>query len=144
MVYTLEAYCLKEAFPSIDKELIDKLKKLNEDIREANEKDHQKEILNLDNKFHDLIIERSGNQEVKPILANLKRKLRRIELLFYTSKDIHEIPSSYTEHEGLIRALENNDLDEALRFLKINWTNVFDKESLMKLKDTDTYREYFV
>lgn len=144
LVYTLEAYCLREAFPHIDDALIRELQEVNDEIRDANESDHQSAILELDNQFHDLMIDRAGNEEVKPILESLKKKLQRLELLFYTSKDIHEIPSSYVEHESLIHALEHRDLDGALQALKVNWTNVFDKESLKRLTETDTYRDYFI
>lgn len=144
LVYTLEAYCLRQAFPHIDDDVIQELQKINDEIRDANESNHQNAILALDNKFHNLIIDCSGNEEVKPILDSLKKKLQRLELLFYTSKDIHEIPSSFLEHESLIHALEQRDLDSALESLKVNWTNVFDKESLKRLTETDTYRDYFV
>ena len=144
LVYTLEAYCLRQAFPHIDEAVIQELQKINDEIRDANESNHQNAILALDNKFHNLIIDCSGNEEVKPILDSLKKKLQRLELLFYTSKDIHEIPSSFLEHESLIHALEQRDLDSALESLKVNWTNVFDKESLKRLTETDTYRDYFI
>lgn len=144
LVYTLEAYCLKDGFDKVDQELIDDLKEINEDIRKANQKDQQSEIWDLDNEFHNRLISLSDNTEVRPILKNLKKKIQRLELLFYKTKDIHQVPSSYTEHKGIIKALEEKDLDEALAQLKVNWINVLDKESLKKLKESDTYKDYFV
>nr|WP_072513717.1 GntR family transcriptional regulator [Ndongobacter massiliensis] len=144
LVYDLEAFCLKDGFVKIDRNFTDELRKINALILEENQHSHQESLLELDNTFHNKIIQLSENIEVRPILDSLKRKLRRLETLFYKSKKINEPPSSYEEHLALIEALEEGDLQKSLKKLEINWTNVLDKDSLAQLRREDAYKDYFV
>lgn len=143
LVYDLEAFCLKDGFDKVDDKLIEKLKIINAEIKEYNESQRQLQVIELDNEFHDHIIELSDNREIKPILDNLKKKIRRLEIIFYTSKSSSEPPSTYIEHTALIKALEERSLEKALDCLKVNWANVLDKKSLANLKSSDTYKDFF-
>lgn len=144
LVYDLEAFCLKDGFAKIDRNFTEELRKINAFILEENQHSHQERLLDLDNTFHNKIIQLSENIEVRPILDSLKRKLRRLETLFYKSKKINEPPSSYEEHLALIEAMEERDLQKALKNLEINWANVLDKDSLAQLRREDAYKDYFV
>lgn len=144
LVYDLEAFCLKDGFAKIDRNFTEELRAINACILEANQQSHQDRLLELDNTFHDKIICLSDNIEVRPLLDSLKRKLRRLETLFYQSKSINEPPSSYDEHLALIEAMEEGDLEKSLKKLEINWANVLDKESLAQLRKEDAFKDYFV
>lgn len=143
LVYDLEAFCLKDGFDRIDDSFIETLKSINEEIKEYNENKLQIEVITLDNDFHDHIIALSKNTEVKPILDNLKKKIKRLEIIFYTSKNADELTSTYLEHADLIKALEERNLEKSLDCLKVNWANVLDKKSLAGLRNSDEYRDFF-
>lgn len=143
LVYDLEAFCLKEGFDRINETFIKELKAINEKIKEYNHDKRQVQVIQLDNEFHDHIISLSKNTEVKPILDNLKKRIRRLEIIFYTSKNAEELTSTYVEHSALIEALEERNLEKSLACLKVNWTNVLDKKSLAGLRNSDEYRDFF-
>lgn len=121
VVASLEALALEQAFPKIDKEFIDHLEVLNQKLHDALNYDDKMRLIEIDNEFHDSIINLSGNYEIPPIIDSLKKKLRRAELSYF--KDVDRKTSTYLEHENLIEYLRNNDIDKALTSLKSNWYN---------------------
>lgn len=121
VVASLEALALEQAFPKIDKEFIDHLEVLNQKLHDALNYDDKIRLIEIDNEFHDSIINLSGNYEIPPIIDSLKKKLRRAELSYF--KDVDRKTSTYLEHENLIEYLRNNDIDKALTSLKSNWYN---------------------
>ncbi|MDU6030787.1 MAG: FCD domain-containing protein, partial [Peptoniphilus harei] len=74
-----------------------------------------------DNEFHDKIIYLSGNPELPEIIHPLKNKIQRVELLFF--KDNDGKSNTFREHEKIIKALKNKNLEEARDLLKLNWYN---------------------
>ena len=90
-------------------------------------------VIDLDNEFHDKIIGLSDNKEIKPIIDKLKKRLKRFEICFYMAKDSHKEPSTYNEHQVMIEAFKNKDLDKSLKALKQNWTTTITEESIEKI-----------
>ena len=121
VVASLEALALEQAFPKIDKDFIMHLEVLNQKLHEALSYDDRMKLIEIDNDFHNSIIDLSGNYEIPPIIDSLKKKLRRAELSYF--KDVNRKTSTYLEHENLIESLKDNDLDKAITSLKSNWYN---------------------
>lgn len=121
VVASLEALALEEAFDKIDNDFIKDLEKINSKLDLAFKNSDTMELLWYDNEFHDKIIYLSGNPELPEIIHPLKNKIQRVELLFF--KDNDGKSNTFREHEKIIKALKNKNLEEARYLLKLNWYN---------------------
>ncbi|WP_297280652.1 GntR family transcriptional regulator [uncultured Anaerococcus sp.] len=133
IVLELETYILKNNFSKIDDDFINELIAINENIKKEHMDSNILNVINLDNDFHDKIIELSPNKEIKPIIDKLKKRLKRFEICFYKAKDTHKEPSTYNEHLVMIEAFQNRDLEKSLEALKKNWTTTITQESIEKI-----------
>lgn len=133
LVLELESYALRENFDHITDEFIDKLEKINKQIKMEHMNENIMRVIELDDDFHDLIIGLSPNKEIKPIIDRLKKRIKRFEIGFYQAKDSHKAPSTYDEHLILIDSLKKRDLDKSLDALRKNWTTTITDESIEKI-----------
>lgn len=133
IISTLESLALRLAFDKIDDTFIKSLILLNKEIKDACDHANQVEILEKDNIFHESIIKLSGNTEIQPILVNLKKKVQRVEIYFFSeSKDKY---NSYYEHNKIIENLEDKNLDGAIEALDRNWMSTI---KILKNLEYDT------
>lgn len=130
IVWTLESLAVENAFHHITSTDIEKLEQLNEDLNKTMKTGNQFAALEADNAFHDKIVELSQNLELPKLLANLKVKIQRIEIRYFSNTD--SMHASYIEHQQIIEAFKENDLNRAVEALKANWKN-----SLERIKSTN-------
>lgn len=135
LICELESFALRNNFSKIDDDFVDKLESINEKIKAEHSNKNILKVLELDNEFHDLIINLSPNKEIKPILDRLKKRLTRFEIAFYKAKDVHKEPSTYNEHLVLINAFRQKDLDKSLEALEQNWTTTINDQTLKQLSE---------
>lgn len=124
IVQRLEAYALELAQPKLTQADFTILEAINAKLSEAIERHDAKAALEADNAFHQVWIDRSGNQELAQILADLKVKLRRLELAHFDSKDAVE---SVEEHSFIIQSLRAGNSSKALRAIQSNWEGATDR-----------------
>jgi DNA-binding GntR family transcriptional regulator len=72
-----------------------------------------------DTEFHRLVVDAAGNPELSAIVADLKIRLRRIEIAYFGGPAARE--PSVEEHRRAIAALEAGDLERAGAEIERNW-----------------------
>ncbi|MDD7305001.1 MAG: GntR family transcriptional regulator [Peptoniphilaceae bacterium] len=124
IISALECLALKEAFDKLTDSDIKELEKINENINSINAKNNLLEKIQADNAFHKKIIDSSGNDEIFPIIKNLKRKVQRMEIFYYD--EIQGYSKTYDSHKNIIKYIKNGDLDNSLKALNKNWEDTLE------------------
>lgn len=124
LLSVLEPIAVRYAISNITDETLrileDSTKKLKEaidsgDPGKANEADHA---------FHQKILEISGNDFLKQFCETLETHVSRVEIHFFSHRDISEmLPASVKEHEKIIEAIKDRNVEEACRIMADNWNN---------------------
>ncbi|MBA2458707.1 MAG: GntR family transcriptional regulator [Gemmatimonadales bacterium] len=94
------------------------LKEINRRLAESKDQGDVRAIVELNNRFHGLISERSGNRRLSALLDDLRSQLGRLELWYYSHGE--RTQRSIREHEDLIQAIEQGDRARALELLESN------------------------
>jgi DNA-binding GntR family transcriptional regulator len=116
VLWTLESLAL-ELSPAPTAEYVESLRAVNREMRRRGLQ--PRELLDLDARWHELLVARSGNETLLTLLGSLRSSLRRYELVF-----MHGMKDSRTStehHEKVTSAIERGDLAEAKRWLLENW-----------------------
>lgn len=111
VIGALESSALTVCFDKIKSSHINKMKKLLKEMQAAIEKDNFNSFNKKNQAFHDLYIDLSGNQWLKQIVHNLKKRLYDFVAVDKWIKEWEE--SSINEHQRLLDAVEKRDLKEA-------------------------------
>jgi DNA-binding GntR family transcriptional regulator len=132
IIWGLEVLAMELALPRLGRADLDLLAEVNRELEAALAAKDPVRASQADARFHQIIIDASGNPELIGILANLKIKLRRLEVLHFevslvASESVHE-------HAELLTALgEGQGLEAAQRLIRKNW-----QSSLTRLLQTMT------
>ncbi|WP_161883435.1 GntR family transcriptional regulator [Deinococcus alpinitundrae] len=119
VIETLDVLALRLAAPQLTTEHLGALVRANAALLAAGQARQAAEAVQADSTFHAVWVEPSGNRELQSTLEQLKRKLRRAELAYFSADSRALV--SVQEHAELIRALEGRSWDEAERLLRLNW-----------------------
>jgi DNA-binding GntR family transcriptional regulator len=126
IVQQLEAYALGLAQGNLTPDDFKTLETANARLSKAIRDHDAKAALEADNAFHQVWIERSNNKELARILAEVKDKLRRLELAHFDSKDAAE---SVKEHEVILELLRSDKTKQARTAVESNWEGATDRFS---------------
>lgn len=126
IVQQLEAYAISLAQGNLTGTDYKTLERANTRLLQAIADHDAKAALEADNAFHQVWIERSNNKELARILAELKDKLRRLELAHFDSKDAAE---SVKEHELILELLRSGKTKQARSAVESNWEGATDRFS---------------
>lgn len=118
IVSALELLAGRLAFPEVDDEDLEELRAINGELRDAMEAEDVDAAIELNNDFHALIADRSGNQTLIELLEELRMQIRRLETWYYSYRQHTE--QSVREHATLIDALETGELERALAIFERN------------------------
>lgn len=118
IVQRLESYALELAAPHLSQDDYRTLEDCNARLEAAIVIHDPRAALEADNDFHLVWIDKSASQELARILADLKTKLRRLELAHFDSGDAME---SVREHTQIIKELRSKHRSNAARALEGNW-----------------------
>ncbi|MES2041876.1 MAG: GntR family transcriptional regulator [Pseudomonadota bacterium] len=133
VVAALEAAALELALPYLTSADLQELEASNAALAQAiTNHDHQN-ATELDAHFHAIIVRASQNLEIEKLLANLRPRIKRIELAHFG--DQRMAPQSIEEHEAIITALRAGDAHAAAQAIKQNWSL---PPELLKLATTTT------
>jgi DNA-binding GntR family transcriptional regulator len=111
-----------ELEPRARAELVEKLKSLNDglrDIAQAGRGDPDR-IFKLDSSFHRSIVEASAGVRLLALHNAIKPQTERYWRL-YASAIVDQLGVSVAEHAQIIQAIENGDGEAAERGVEINW-----------------------
>lgn len=118
IVSVLEVLAGRLALPRLTQEDVEELKEINRKLAEGRDTGDVRRLIELNNEFHHFICERSGSQRLTELLDDLRSQVRHLELWYYSKRDRTE--ESVAEHDELIRAIEEDDHERALKILERN------------------------
>ena len=101
-----------------DESLLNKLIKIQQELQQT----HTAKIrLAISFKFHETLMEACENKVLTTVLRKLKSRIFFYEQLYITDASFYEVIDN--QNEGIIRAIEENNLPTAALILKMNWMN---------------------
>lgn len=118
VVASLELLAGRLALPQLRAADVERLKRINRRLSEAQDGGDAGTLIDLNNQFHHVFGERSGNRRLCDLLDDLRTQLNRLELWYYS--DGAHTERSVEEHDRIIRAIEQGELDAALAVLENN------------------------
>lgn len=124
MIAALECLALSHAFDNMSDADIDELEDINEHINAIDTHKDLLEKIQLDNIFHKKIIDMSKNNEIYPVIENLKTKVQRMEIFYYA--EIQENSRTYDAHKLIIKNLRKRDLRASIDALLANWKDTLE------------------
>jgi len=116
---SLHALAAEHAAQVILTEQIEALKEINMQFRRAVETGQAYQAMELDEQFHNLIIDVSENPYISSFSASLQMHIRRFKYVFL-KQPITATLTSAEEHDSIILALENRDSETASTIMKQN------------------------
>jgi DNA-binding GntR family transcriptional regulator len=123
IVWTLEKLAITQAIGLVEEKHIQSMMDANEIFLESMKKQDRIFALRADYDFHSIYIKLSKNTELEKIISELKVKLMRLDLYYFDKvKDAH---LSYQEHQMIIEAFREKNLEKALKAVESNWKNSF-------------------
>ncbi|MEF2094154.1 GntR family transcriptional regulator [Bacillus sp. CFBP9009] len=127
IVWTLEKLAMEQAFDFIEEKHLIEMEANNHEVKKAIDEGNQIVAVQKDDDFHSIYINLSTNEELKRILSGLKQKLIRIELFYFNQ--VSDVDLSVDEHDQIIQALRNGNLNMVLKVIEKNW-----KESYYRIQ----------
>ena len=134
---SLEIGMVDAIFENASDDMLDKMTQLNNRLINYNEEVENIPRIEIDNEFHKLIYECSGEKLAMNIIQTQMSHYNRIRYLAELNKSISA--KTNDEHEMLIEAIKNKDKRMYLRVIKAHISRIFNE--LDKLKGI--YPEYF-
>lgn len=134
---SLEIGMVDAIFEHASDEVLDKMTELNNRLINYNEQVESVPRIEIDNAFHELIYECSGEQLANNIIQTQMSHYNRIRYLAELNSAISA--KTNDEHDMLIEAIRNKDKRKYLRVIKSHVSRIF--VELEKLKGK--YPEYF-
>jgi len=123
IISCLETLALTLAFPSLVKLGVERMKRANRRIEQALLTGKFAEAAESNRTFHRTFIDLSKNPELIGIIQKVKIKIRRLGTFYFSSHNI--IPSSTIgEHDALIRAVSEGQLEDGKVVLAQHWDHV--------------------
>lgn len=116
---SLHALAAETATSLITFDQIEQLKGLNADFAAAIEHGQPYQAMELDEQFHNLIVEASDNPYVASFSSSLQIHIRRFKYVFL-AQPISATVASVEEHAQMIKAMETGDMTSASAIMKQN------------------------
>lgn len=107
----LEGLCARWACEHISVQQIEQLEEIVYLSEFHAKKEHHEQLLELDNKFHDLLYEASGSLILEHVLSDFHHYVQRVRkvTLSYTARAV----DSNAEHTAILKALKLKDCEKA-------------------------------
>jgi len=116
---SMQALAAELAAPNINKAQLEKLKTLNHDFSLALSEGEPYKAMELDEEFHNIIIEAADNNYITSFCSLLQMHIRRFKYLFLTNSTLSET-DSFKEHNEIIKAFENKNQLLASEIMRSN------------------------
>ncbi|RXT06291.1 GntR family transcriptional regulator [Ammoniphilus sp. CFH 90114] len=116
----LHALAAELAGPLMEPEQIQLLRKLNNEFGEMIKQQQLFKAMEIDEQFHDVIIEMANNPYIASFSATLQMHIRRFKYVLL-QQPVSSTITSLDEHEAIIKAFENRWIDKASDAMRMNW-----------------------
>lgn len=117
---SLQALAAETAISVIAREHIEQLRELNQEYEYAIRSGNTYRAMEMDEHFHHLIIERADNPYITDFTSILQLHARRFKYIFL-KQPLNVTFQSVKEHESLISAFEEKNVQLAVKVMKENW-----------------------
>jgi DNA-binding GntR family transcriptional regulator len=114
----LEGYAARRACEKLTTREIDKLQAINDKLRQMSDGGDIKHFFKVHNDFHDLFIRAADNEKLSELIANLVGKFQRLRIASLSLPG--RMCISVQEHDKIIEAFRNRDVDAAERLVRKN------------------------
>lgn len=121
IIWSLESLAMRTAGSELTEADLEAMQRANQRLRLALKAKDPVEASSADHDFHDAFIRRSKNPELLNMLHALKVKLNRIEVAYFNGCIVAE--RSVDEHEAILHALAQADVEGAAGAVEANWRN---------------------
>lgn len=121
IVKVLESLALEQGIDNCTAEVIQELEVINERFKVSLEQGDKEAAFQADNDFHDQIVKLSKNIELPRLLNTLKVRIQRMEIHYFSVAN--NSLESYREHNQIIKALTEKNLNKSISTIKANWEN---------------------
>jgi len=115
LLAVLECYAVRTSAQFLPP-LFPTLERINAQFRRARS---ARQALELDTRWHDILISPSNNSHLAALIASLRRTIRRYELIYMS--DTALLPTSADQHDAILEALRKHDAKTALEALEANY-----------------------
>ncbi|MBN6054457.1 GntR family transcriptional regulator [Nonomuraea sp. RK-328] len=119
LVGELEALALRWSPPQALLGLADRLERLIGEMRDA--LDAGDDLAALDDAWHALLLSACANDHLMRLIAQTKPLVKRYDVLYFGGPE--RARQSIAEHERIVAAIRDDNLNEAARWLTRNWVN---------------------
>lgn len=123
IVSALELLAGRLALPQLTSSDIETLKSINAELATSIESGDVRRRIEVNNRFHHFISERSGSSRLCDLLDDLRSQVSRLEYWYYSQQNRTE--ESIAQHDELIRAIEAGQHDRALELIESNMSMTF-------------------
>lgn len=123
VVAALELLAGRLALARLEPRDVAQLREINEELaqgarRKTMSRGHVRKLIELNNQFHHVFCDRSGNRRLCDLLDDFRSQIRRLEMWYYSYPE--HTKESVQEHDRIIRAIEAGDHDEVLEAIEQN------------------------
>ncbi|EPZ41023.1 GntR family transcriptional regulator [Alicyclobacillus acidoterrestris] len=116
---SLQSLAAELVVDSVTAEFIGRLREVNVQFATALRRKSSYEAMELDDEFHNAIVERANNPYISSFISTLQLHARRLKYVFFEDSLLsHE---SIAEHENILKALEQRDAEKAASATRENW-----------------------
>lgn len=107
----LEGLCARWAAEHITKEQLDELEENIYLSEFHSSKGNSEQVVELDNKFHEILYNASGSKELRHVLRDFHHYVQRVRKITLAVQD--RAVQSNDEHRKIVEALKEHDVEEA-------------------------------
>lgn len=107
----LEGLCARWACQYITKEQLEELEEIIYLSEFHAKKEHHEQLLELDNRFHEILYEASNSKILNHVLSDFHHYVQRVRKV--TLSSMRRAINSNAEHMAIVEALKSKDLDKA-------------------------------
>lgn len=119
MLAEIHATAVEFAFAKFNYEEIQNLKDANRRFEQAFTKRNIKGCRTCDKEFHEIIIRLADNDFLTAFCETLSGHASRVENIYFST--VGDMDELIHEHNAIVEAIENKDLEKAKEFMRSNW-----------------------
>ncbi|MDX9916224.1 MAG: GntR family transcriptional regulator [Sphaerochaeta sp.] len=129
----VEQYAIRKAVETLDDKMRHQLKKFANDFRTCCTYDHLTKYVELDTRFHQYLIDLTGNQLVIDTFARIGAMITSFRII--SLKSLERFNESIVEHTGIIEGICDGDAERAIEACRVHLT-LAKNEIVLSLQNT--------
>lgn len=124
MLADLHGLAVRFSFDKVSEQTIRQLEQINESIAAACEKKDLRSVQMYDQEFHNVFLDLADNDFLTSFSNTLYIHALRTENMYYSLTESRK--NTVDEHAGIIQALRERNVEEAVSRMRFNWAHTAD------------------